>query len=72
MVLIMKCDDAGRVVEPVSFEEKCRLWKASMNLDGSVDWVVLEEGYHKHSLIGELSSDSESDDDSTDIECILL
>lgn len=30
MVLISECDDAGRVVKPVSFEEKCRLWKSSM------------------------------------------
>ena len=65
------------VLEPVSFEEKCRLWRDSINhskiSDGTIDWVVFEQGYYGNSLLGELSYSSVSDEhEISDNDCVFF
>jgi len=49
MVLIKEWDKFGRLISPISFEEKCKLWNACIKnakrSDGFVDRVVFEHGY---------------------------
>jgi hypothetical protein len=79
MVLIKECDEMGRDIAPITFEEEFRLWRDSMRHakrpNGSISWVVFEQEYFGHSLLGgsSSSSDSESDDfDSSDSDCVFL
>jgi len=66
----------GRVISPVTRDEKTRLWESSMDHatrpDGSVNWVVFKQDYFGYTIIGDLSSSSGSDSDSSDSDCVFL
>jgi hypothetical protein len=78
MVLIMECDDTGRVISPTNSVERDHLRRDCLRRarrpNGLIDWQAYELGIFGHRFFEDLSSDSDtsSDSSSSDSDCVFL
>lgn len=77
MVILRDCDELGRVISPITKEEKRELWNQAIRHakrpNGTIDLEILKTNYLGHPLFSNLSTSSDSDGgNNTDSDCVLL